>query len=178
MESNHEVQQEAPEFRIDEELVKSRIEALKDEQNLGNGIIGGLLGGLMGAMLWALITYATDYQIGWMAVGVGFLVGLGLRSMGRGMERIFGVAGALMALLSVVLGNFLVIIGMIAKLEGASIFEILFRFKYSLTFFLMKETFQVMDVLFYGIAIYAGYRYSFRKVTQADLLEGAIAPAD
>jgi len=178
MDVGQDVPKETPEFKIDENMVKARIEALKDEQTLGRGIIGGLLGGLIGAMLWALVTYVTDFQIGWMAVGVGFMVGLGMHSMGRGIDRIFGVVGAIIALLGVVLGNFLVIIGVIADLEGASIFEILFRFKYSMTFFLMKETFQFMDVLFYGLAIYTGYRFSFRKVTKAELLKGAIAPAE
>jgi len=28
-----------------------------------------------------------------------------------------------------------------------------------------------MDVLFYGIAIYEGYKFSFRQLTQADLLK-------
>ena len=33
-----------------------------------------------------------------------------------------------------------------------------------LTVEIMKETFSPIDLLFYGFAIYAGYRYSFRKI--------------
>ena len=36
---------------------------------------------------------------------------------------------------------------------------------------LMRATFNPMDLLFYGIAVYEGYRFSFRQVTQADLMK-------
>jgi hypothetical protein len=36
----------------------------------------------------------------------------------------------------------------------------------------MKITFTVMDILFYALAIYAGYKFSFRKITPEQLLEG------
>jgi len=36
---------------------------------------------------------------------------------------------------------------------------------------LMQATFNPMDVLFYGIAIYEGYKFSFRQLTQADLMK-------
>ena len=33
---------------------------------------------------------------------------------------------------------------------------------------LMSATFQVMDLLFYGLAVYFGYRYAFRQLTADD----------
>lgn len=41
--------------------------------------IGGAVGGLAGAAIWAAIAYATEHEIGWIAWGVGLLVGLGVR---------------------------------------------------------------------------------------------------
>ena len=35
---------------------------------------------------------------------------------------------------------------------------------------IMIETFHVMDLLFYGIAVYEGYRFSFRRITEEELL--------
>ena len=37
--------------------------------------IGGLVAMLISAVLWAVITVATQFQIGFMAIGVGLLVG-------------------------------------------------------------------------------------------------------
>jgi len=34
---------------------------------------------------------------------------------------------------------------------------------------LLASTFEVMDILFYGLAAYFGYKTAFRQVTQADL---------
>jgi len=170
--------QEAPQFHVDENVIKAKIEQIKGEQNLGKGIIGGLVGGLIGAVLWSVVTYLTGYQIGFMAIVVGFLVGLGIRIKGNGIDRVFGIAGGVIAFLSVALGNFLVSLGFLAKFMEMGYFEIMLRFNYSLTFTFMREMFTFMDVVFYAIAIYAGYRFSFRKVSKEELLEGAVRPAD
>ena len=157
---------------INADVLQARIDNLKFEQNIGLGIIGGAVGGLIGAVVWAAVTYITEYQIGWLALGVGFLVGLGVRYLGKGIDRIFGIVGGVIALVSVALGNFLTALGYVAKAYEIGFLEVLQQFDYTLTFELMKVTFTAMDVLFYGLAIYAGYRYSFRKITRAQLLEG------
>jgi hypothetical protein len=162
------------EFRpgINEDVLRARIENLKLEQNLGLGMIGGAAAGLVGAVLWAAVTYLTEYQIGWLALGVGILVGLGVRWLGKGIDRIFGIAGGVIALVSVVLGNFLTALGYVAKAYEIGFLQVLQQFDYSLTFELMKVTFTAMDLLFYGLAVYAGYRYSFRKISREQLLQG------
>ena len=38
----------------------------------------------------------------------------------------------------------------------------------ALSYELLVSTFHIMDVLFYGLAAYFGYRYAFREVTQDD----------
>lgn len=42
-------------------------------------LVGGLLGGLAGGLIWVLVGYFTGAEIGWIAWGVGFLVGVGVR---------------------------------------------------------------------------------------------------
>ena len=58
---------------------------LDAEQNLPLGVCGGLLAAVLGAAVWAGVTVATGYQIGWMAVGVGFVVGFTVRLLGKGV---------------------------------------------------------------------------------------------
>jgi len=173
MESNTQSPKE-PKFQISEQMIQARMENFRFEQNIGLGIIGGSIGGLIGAAVWAAITYFTEYQLGLLAIGVGFLVGYGVRKLGKGIDKIFGVAGGIIALVSIVLGNFLASIGFLAKILEVGYLDMLITFNYALTFELMKETFAVMDLLFYAIAIYEGYRVSFRKITREQLLEGAI----
>ena len=42
-------------------------------------LIGGLIGGIIGAAIWAAIVYFTNYEVGLVAILVGFLVGGGVR---------------------------------------------------------------------------------------------------
>lgn len=172
MNDNITQQQKEPDVQVNEHIIRAAIENLKLEQNLGLGIIGGSIGGLLGAIIWAAVTYFTEYQIGYLAMGVGFLVGFGMNKSGKGIDRIFGIAGGIIALVSVLVGNFLVSLGYLAKYLEISYLDALLYFDYSMTFELLWETFAFMDLLFYALAVYAGYRFSFRKITQAQLLAG------
>ena len=88
-------------------------------------VIAGIVSALVGAVIWAVVTVATGYQIGWMAVGVGFLVGIAVMVAGQGEGGLFGTIGAVCALLGCVLGNLFTGIGMVANAEGLGYIETL-----------------------------------------------------
>jgi hypothetical protein len=140
------------------------IERLRMEQKLTRGILAGLIVGIVGAILWGIITVATEYQIGYMAIAVGAGVGFAIRKFGKGVDPIFGYWGAGIALLSVFIGNFLSIIGFLANAEGLGYIETLWLFDYGYLFPIMKEAFQPIDVLFYGLALYEGYKFAIIKI--------------
>jgi hypothetical protein len=139
--------------------VQPAIEQLDDQPNLLLGLVGGVLAMLVGAIIWGAITYFTEYQIGWMAIGVGFLVGVAIRFFGRGKTMIFGVSGAVLALIGCVLGNLMFYSGVIAREENASFLEVFFFFFLSpaASIELFTLAFDFMDLLFYGLAAYAGF---------------------
>ena len=143
------------------------IERLRMEQKLTRGIAAGLIVGIACAILWGVITVATEYQIGYMAIAVGAGVGFAIRKFGKGVDPILGYWGAGIALLSVFIGNFLSVMWIYAKEFSIGYVEILRLFDYSYLFPVMKESFQPIDVLFYGFALYEGYKLAFTKV--ADL---------
>jgi hypothetical protein len=124
---------------------------------------------LLGACVWAAITVMTHYQIGWMAVGVGFLVGYGVKIFGKGIDRTFGIVGAAWSLVGCAAGNLLSVVGTIAKQQNVPLMNVLEKLDLEIIATLMQATFNPMDVLFYGIAIYEGYRFSFRQITEADM---------
>jgi hypothetical protein len=144
-------------------------EQLKHEQSLPLGVMAGGGAALLGALGWAIITAVTHFQIGFMAIGVGLLVGTAVRRFGRGFDTIFGVAGALLSLAGCALGNLLAVCAMGASANNMSIFTLLGRLDPVIAARLMAATFQPMDVLFYGIALYEGYKLSLRRLTQADI---------
>jgi hypothetical protein len=162
-----------PEIKIDEDKLNLYNNQLKLEQNLPMAIIGGLSVAIIGAILWAVITVATEYQIGYMAIVIGFGVGYSVRFFGKGIDSIFGIIGALLALIGCVLGNFLSIIGFVANSENLGYFETLTLIDLSLIPEIMTESFNPMDILFYGLAIYEGYRFSFRQITEEEIIQNA-----
>ena len=75
------------EHQVSDAELQHALEQLRSQQNFPAAVVAGFAGGTVGAIVWAVITVATDYQIGWMAVGVGFLVGFAVRAVGKGIDR-------------------------------------------------------------------------------------------
>src|SRR5215218_2350350 len=92
---------------IDNSKLEQLINEIKSRQSLPMAILGGLIASLVAALLWAVITYATKYQIGFMAIGVGFLVGYAVNYFGKGITTTFGVVGAVLSLFGCIIGNIL-----------------------------------------------------------------------
>lgn len=63
---------------------------LRSKQSLFLAAAAGSLAAVVGAMLWAAVTVITNAQIGWMAIGVAALVGVVVRTLGRGLDKSFG----------------------------------------------------------------------------------------
>jgi len=135
------------------------IEQVESESNLIMGLIGGGIAMLVSAVIWGAITYFTEYQIGWMAIGVGFLVGIAVKFFGKGKTPIYGISSAVLALIGCVLGNLIFYSGFIAREEGASFLEVFFYFLITPADLinLFVVAFDFMDVLFYGLAAWVGF---------------------
>ena len=125
----------------------------------------------MGAGVWALVTILTGYQIGFMAIGVGFLVGLAVQFFGKGISKTFGVMGAALALIGCLLGNYFTVVHFVSEAEGLGFFDTLSQINPAAIPELMMVTFSPMDLIFYGIAVYEGFKLSIRKISAEELQE-------
>ena len=161
-------EEQAAEFALTEDEAQRAMEFFRQEQNLVMGTIYGLVAAVVGAAVWAGVTIATEYQIGWMAVGIGFLVGIAVRAGGKGIDQAFGVVGAVLSLVGCALGNLFTIAWFVSQEFGVPVGEVLSGLDLETAIELMSATFQVMDLLFYGLAIYFGYRYAFRQLSVDD----------
>jgi len=69
-----------------QELCGKCMEQLRNEleeekagnKNLVGGIIGGAAGAILGGIVWALVVVLTNYEIGYVAVAIGWLTGKGV----------------------------------------------------------------------------------------------------
>ena len=154
---------------IDQTKFQMMVQELQADQNLSFGIVGGIVAAAIGAAIWAIITAVTNYQIGWMAVGVGFLVGYAVRISGKGIDKTFGVVGAVLSILGCFAGNLLTACMIISKHQHIPVLQVLSRLDPEIVIEIMKATFSPMDLLFYAIAVYEGYRFSFRRLSKEEL---------
>lgn len=144
---------------VPETLAELR-EPVPVEENLMFGVMAGVAAMLVGTAIWVGITVATNYQIGYMAVGVGFLVGLAMRKIGRGQTKRFQVVGATLSLLGCALGNLFTGCELIALENEVSFWAVAGSLNVELVEAIMTAMFSPMDLLFYVLGAMAGWKYS------------------
>jgi antitoxin component YwqK of YwqJK toxin-antitoxin module len=159
---------------ISDEKVFSGIESniinkLKIHQDFNYALVGGILASLISAFIWAFITVLTKFQIGFMAIGVGLIVGFSIQFFGAGIDKKFGYLGAFLSLLGCLLGNLFSQVGFIAQEYSLGYFETLTYLNFGSIINILVDTFSPMDLLFYGIAVYEGYKFAFRRVSDQEI---------
>lgn len=72
-------------------------------------LAGGAAGALVGAIIWAVIVVATNYEIGYVAVLVGFLAGRGVNlGAGKGRGQSLQIAAAGMAVFGLFIAKYFI----------------------------------------------------------------------
>lgn len=73
------------------------------------GVVGGIIGGVIGAAVWAGVVYFTGYEVGWIAWGLGALVGF---LYARGCHAggvLAGILASIITIGSIGLGKYTVV---------------------------------------------------------------------
>ncbi len=141
---------------------------LKDDQNLLLGIAAGTLAAFIMAGFWALMAVVTMLKSGFIAVAVGFVVGMAVRYAGKGQNIIFRFVGAVLALGGVVVGNMLVILILEAQISGMSIPDYFATTTIANLYYQIGREMVAYDALFYSFAVYEGFRFSVRTVKEEE----------
>ncbi len=86
---------------------------LEAEQQVGArfplALAGGAAGALVGAIIWAVIVVVTNYEIGYVAVLVGYLAGLGVKlGAGKGRSQTLQIAAAGMSVFGLVIAKYFI----------------------------------------------------------------------
>jgi hypothetical protein len=122
--------------------------------------LAGAAASAVSAAVWAGITALTEYQIGFMAIGVGVLVGFAVRFAGRGIDAAFRALAAFLALVGCAAGNLLAACVFFAAAHEVGVERVLEVLDFDLAAHLMRAMFSPMDLLFYAIAVYEAWRLS------------------
>ena len=162
---------EGPPTQVDPLKVEMFMQTAREGQDLKRAILLGLLTAVGCSIVWAAITFLIERQYGLMAVGIGFVVATVVRNSGKGIDKVFGFWSAGLSLLGCVLGNLLALAAVISRHEDVAPTKVLafLLLTPSATMEVLAETFSPIDLLFYGLAVYYGYKHAFRRITNEEL---------
>jgi hypothetical protein len=128
-------------------------------------VVCGALAALAAAIIWAAITAATNFQIGYMAIGVGFAVAFAVRVFSHGNKMTAYISGVL-SLAGCLLGNYLAAVAITAQHEHVAVVDASFRLL-PVFFQVLGDTFSPMDIVFYALGVYFGYKYALAPAKPA-----------
>ncbi|MGB1031853.1 MAG: toxin-antitoxin system YwqK family antitoxin, partial [Flavobacteriales bacterium] len=148
-------------FEIDEARIREEYEK---HEHLPYAIIGGSITAVIFAIIWGLVSYLAEFQIGIMAVLLGLGIGFSVRFYGSGTRPIFGVLGATLALLGCLMGNLFTQVGIMMDDSSLNYLQVFNALGVVDVLEIYTESFHVLDLLFYVIAMFEGYRFAFRPL--------------
>jgi phosphate/sulfate permease len=131
-------------------------------ENLFLGLLAGILAALAGAGIWMGITIATGLHVGYVALGVGALVGLAIRIAGNGRSMIFGIIGALLTLAGCLGGEILTVVQLSSSAQH-DFYNTLTTLDLTQTVTNIVTHMDPIMYLIYAIGIFEGYKLSIRK---------------
>ncbi|MFC8271782.1 hypothetical protein ACFUJR_04395 [Streptomyces sp. NPDC057271] len=131
--------------------------------NVALGLVAALVAALVGAGLYGGLAGAVDREIGYAAVGVGFLVGFAAGKVG-GRNPALPVAGAVLSLGAVYVGQLLAIAIILGKELNVSATDMFFE-QFDLLTGIWSESKDFMTFLFFALAAFAAFAGS-KKASQ------------
>jgi hypothetical protein len=131
------------------------------QESLFFGILAGIIAAVLGAVIWMGITVATQAHVGFVALGIGALVGLTVRFCGNGRGLLFGIVGAVLTLISCLGGEVLAVAALSSSAQR-DLFDTLMTLDLNQTMANILGHMDAIMYLIYGIGVFEGYKLSMR----------------
>ena len=136
-------------------------------QSFRNAVVAGLIALIVFCVLWVSVSALTNRVFPWMTVVLGAMLGLAIRSAGRGVGWAFPVLAAVMALLGSIIGNIVLAASTTAESYGMGTVEIL-RSVTSMTWpVFFEEVWNVGDGFFAVVAAGVAAFLANRRLSRA-----------
>ena len=135
----------------------------------GYGLLGGLLGGLFAAAIatgvWYGVVALTNWQIGLVAVAVGWLVGTGtVLGAGGGASFLLVVSSAIFTLVALAVSEYLIIFHFLSEIIGLSMADLLQPPDVMLQVVIESLTADPLTLVFWAIALFVSVSIPFRAL--------------
>ncbi len=123
-------------------------------------LAAGLVAAVVGGVVWGLIVKWTDYEVGFVAWGIGFLVGLAVVTAARTRGLVLQVVAVLCALLGILIGKYLSFVWTLQEVVDEGPVQIPLFSMDTVDFFLenLDVVFGWIDLLWVGLAVLSAWR--------------------
>ena len=126
-------------------------------------VLAGLVAAVVGGVVWGLIVKWTDYEVGFAAWGIGFVVGLAVVTAARTRGLVLQVVAVLCALLGILIGKYLSFVWVLQNAAENEFGESVDIPVFSMdTFDLFRDNldtvFGWIDLLWVGLAVVSAWR--------------------
>jgi hypothetical protein len=132
-------------------------------------LLAGLVAAVVGGIVWGLIVKWTDYEVGFVAWGIGFLVGIAVVAGSRGARGlVFQSLAVACALLGIAVGKYLSFVWVLQNAAneetgfpvdfGADDFPVFSRNTFDLFRDNLDTVFGWIDLLWVGLAVVTAWR--------------------
>jgi hypothetical protein len=127
-------------------------------------ILAGLAAAIAGGVVWGLIVKSTDYEVGFVAWGIGFIAAMAILFATRGRRGLpLQVIAVACALIGIAIGKYLSfawVISEVAKEQtgGAVDFPVFSRDTIDLFFDELGTVFAWIDLLWAGLAVFTAWK--------------------
>lgn len=153
-----------PELEAQFRLAKSVL----GKQNLAGAVLAGLTGAIAGAFAWGAVALGTGAIIAVVAIGVGALVGFGVRVFGRGVTDVYAIVATCMAILGCAAGNLLALILFELAALDLSISQAISLLDPERLLADFVGTLGIMELFYWLVAAYSGWWLAKRGLSEEE----------
>jgi len=135
---------------------------MQDQNPLG-AVLGGIIGVPISSAFWTEVVSIYKLEINILAIAVGFIVGYMVKILGKGNTPVYGIIGVIFTLFGCISGRIMSAMILNSGKPITLIADQVINLNTGMAVYYLESTFQISDLIFYIIALFAGYYCSFRN---------------
>ena len=150
---------------------------LISEQNFPAAVIAGAVATVLAAAAYGIITARWAFSYGFVAAGVGIVIGLSMQFLGRGISMKFAVLATVYTIAGCVLGNVFRVIMELARASATSPIDVIQNNSLSMLADQSLSYVSPVDLVYWFIAVFCAVFFAKRPLSshrwQARKVRGA-----